>query len=87
MGNLNNLNTLYLDNNQISDLTPIRELNNLNALFLNNNQVSDLTPVKKMSLVRVELKSNLIRDFGDRRNLPRICEGCSIAEQQNYSGD
>jgi internalin A len=36
---------LVLDNNQISDISPLSELRNLGELHLENNQISDIRPL------------------------------------------
>ncbi|EAG1722558.1 leucine-rich repeat domain-containing protein [Listeria monocytogenes] len=54
---LTNLRNLYMDNNQISNLTPISGLANLETLHLNNNQISDLGSLSGLINIR-----NLIMD-------------------------
>jgi len=42
---LTRLEKLYLDNNQISNLSPLSGLNYLRELYLNNNEISDIGPL------------------------------------------
>ncbi|MBC1388604.1 LPXTG cell wall anchor domain-containing protein, partial [Listeria innocua] len=52
------LRYLYMDNNQVSDLTPISGLTNLETLHLNNNQISDLGPLSALTNLRNLLMDN-----------------------------
>ena len=54
IGHLTALETLFLDNNQIDDLTPLADLKNLETLFLgyNHNQITDLTPLNQLTKLR-----------------------------------
>ena len=47
-----NLNTLHLDRNQVSDLSPLAGLIGLRALFLYHNPVSDISPLKGLKNLR-----------------------------------
>ena len=47
-----NLNTLHLDRNQISNLSPLTGLIGLRALFLYHNPVSDISPLKGLKNLR-----------------------------------
>jgi Leucine-rich repeat (LRR) protein len=42
------LQHLVLRDNQISDLSPLKELHNLTSLDLGGNQISDLSPLKEL---------------------------------------
>ncbi|WP_376699917.1 leucine-rich repeat domain-containing protein, partial [Listeria innocua] len=58
---LNNLRYLYMDNNQVSDLTPISGFTNLGILYLDNNQISDLTPISSFTNLSIlHLNNNQI---------------------------
>jgi Leucine-rich repeat (LRR) protein len=53
--------TLYLENNQISDLTPLIQLNNLKGLYLKNNDITDISPLLSLaSLKSVDIRNNLL---------------------------
>ena len=47
-----NLEWLDLQDNQISDLSPLIGLINLRVLILNNNSVSDISPLKRLKKSR-----------------------------------
>ena len=49
---------LYLDRNQVSDLSPIASATNMVRLHLNNNQVIDLSPLSGMSQMNYLLLNN-----------------------------
>ncbi|CAL5985062.1 leucine-rich_repeat domain-containing protein [Hexamita inflata] len=42
------LNTLYVDNNQIKDVSPLNSLTNLKILYLPDNKVSDLSQLRNL---------------------------------------
>jgi len=55
---------LELDNNQISNITPLESLAELGTLHLNNNQISDVTPIGSlMELVDLQLNRNQISNI------------------------
>jgi len=61
LGNLKNLRVLYLQRNQISDISPLKKLTNLEVLSLNGNQVvtiSALSSLKKLQ--KLYLRENKI---------------------------
>ncbi|MEG4082849.1 leucine-rich repeat domain-containing protein [Microcoleus sp. POL10_C6] len=61
---LSNLTDLNLENNQISDLTPLQSLTNLTDLNLENNQILDLTPLQSLTnLTDLNLSHNQISDL------------------------
>jgi len=45
LAGLTNLTVLYLNNNQIVDISPVSGLTNLTELDLRNNQITDLQPL------------------------------------------
>jgi internalin A len=74
-----NLRELELDNNGISDITPLRALGTLENLSLDNNQITDLTPlVENEGLSEgdvVSLEHNLLelsQDSEDQQNIARL---------------
>ena len=59
-----NLTTLWLSNNQISDITPLKDLTNLTWLYLDSNNISDLTRLAALTnLETLWLSSNQISDL------------------------
>ena len=59
-----NLNTLYLHDNQIVDITPLNQLNNLETLDLYGNQIVDIAPLQQLiNLNRLTLHDNQIVDL------------------------
>ena len=54
---------LFLDNTEVSDLTPLAGMRNLEVLHLDGTQVSDLAPLAKLtSLQRLSLSNTQIRE-------------------------
>jgi internalin A len=48
--NLENLSMLYLDDNQIRDVTPLSVMTNMSGwLSLRNNQINDLSPLLSLT--------------------------------------
>ncbi|MEG5162530.1 leucine-rich repeat domain-containing protein [Microcoleus sp. AT3-A2] len=70
---LSNLTNLNLENNQISDLTPLQSLTNLTNLNLGNNQISDLTPLQSLTnLIELNLENNQISDLTPLQSLTSL---------------
>ncbi|MCJ8270697.1 MAG: leucine-rich repeat domain-containing protein, partial [Psychrosphaera sp.] len=70
---LPNLHTLWLDNNNIIDLNPLRQYTNLQSLGLNNNKIADITPLKNLhQLECIYLSINSISDLTPLINLTEI---------------
>ncbi|MCP4676322.1 MAG: hypothetical protein GY854_12580, partial [Deltaproteobacteria bacterium] len=46
---LRQLKYLYLDSNQIADVSPLKNLTKLNWLYLNSNQIADVSPLKNLT--------------------------------------
>ncbi|MEG4252316.1 DUF6745 domain-containing protein, partial [Microcoleus sp. Pol10D4] len=54
-----NLSSLYLNNNQITDISALRELTNLSSLYLNNNQITDISALRELTnLTTLYLNNN-----------------------------
>ncbi|WP_333168744.1 leucine-rich repeat domain-containing protein [Microcoleus sp. AT3-A2] len=52
---MTNLNSLYLDKNQISDIKPLASLTNLKKLHLNGNPIApEICPLKPESICQWE---------------------------------
>ena len=61
---------LYLQDNRISDITPLKDLN-ISVLLLDHNQISDVTPLQnQINLEVLDLRYNCISDFTPINNLP-----------------
>ncbi|WP_024833258.1 Ig-like domain-containing protein [Ruminiclostridium josui] len=68
-----NLSMLYLTDNQIEDISQLRELTNLEYLFLNYNKISNLAPLEKLSkLYILSLSSNQITDLSPLKDLTKL---------------
>jgi hypothetical protein len=58
------LQSLYVDNNRISDLSPIKDLKWVDLLGLKNNQISDLSPLAALTELRYTfLEGNPLKDL------------------------
>ncbi|PAT02695.1 hypothetical protein CI105_01675 [Candidatus Izimaplasma bacterium ZiA1] len=67
------LKILHLQNNEISDISPISGFTNLEELVLFNNLIDDITEISGMtSLVEINLSDNLIVDFEGLLQIPNI---------------
>jgi len=68
-----NLETLILNDNEITDLAPISGLTNLRALQLNGNQISDLQPLAGLTnLENLGLSSNEITDLSPLTDITKL---------------
>ncbi|MEJ6949686.1 leucine-rich repeat domain-containing protein [Natronospora cellulosivora (SeqCode)] len=87
--------SLQLDNNQISDLRPITHLNELRILGLSSNQIEDLTPLREMEFIReLFLYNNNIKNLEGIENVkiftlhvgsnPLTLEGIKVIEEMEY---
>jgi internalin A len=67
------LQHLVLRDNQISDLSPLKELHNLTNLYLIDNQISDLSPLKELhNLTSLSLSGNQISDLSPLKELHNL---------------
>jgi Leucine-rich repeat (LRR) protein len=72
---LKNLTTLALDNNEISDVSPLKGLENLTHLNLMNNKISDVSPLKELAnLTHLNLMNNKISDVTALKGLANLTE-------------
>jgi internalin A len=70
---LNNLTSLNLRSNQISDFSFLRELNNLTSLDLSNNQISDCSFLRELNnLISLNLSNSQISDCSFLRELNNL---------------
>jgi hypothetical protein len=64
---------LWLDNNQITDISPLAQLENLTGLWLYGNNVSDLSPLGNLSRLTVlSVNDNNVTDLEPLANLKRL---------------
>ena len=87
---MTNLTSLFLNNNEISDLTPLSDLANLSRLRLHQNQVSDLTPLAGLTNLRdLWLQDNQISDLtplaGLANSVNLYLDGNQIDEINDWS--
>ena len=65
-----NLSKLDLGDNNISDISPLKNLRNLLGLDLNGNNISDISPLKNLRKLRkLDLDGNNISDISPLKNL------------------
>ncbi|MYK51262.1 MAG: leucine-rich repeat domain-containing protein, partial [Gemmatimonadetes bacterium] len=70
---LTSLERLFLENNSISDVTPLSNLTSLESLYLSSNNISDVTPLSNLtSLERLFLENNSISDVTPLSNLTSL---------------
>ena len=78
---MTSLTELYLQWNQITDITPLSALTSLNNLALQNNQITDLTPLSALtSLTELGLRNNPGR-FSNSDETVRLltrARGCKV---------
>ncbi len=68
-----NLSTLWLNNNQISDVSPLQNLTSLLHLNLGGNQISDVSSLQNLtSLQYLRLDGNQISDVNPLQNLKAL---------------
>ena len=75
-----NLKSLDLDNNKITDISPLGNLVNLESLYLVNTQITDISPLFKLSNLRYlylsknNIDDNTLQEL--REHLPECSIGC-----------
>ena len=70
---LGKLTTLYLEGNNISDITPLAQLTQLTKLFLVGNNISDITPLAQLTkLTALDLSNNNISDLTPLAQLTQL---------------
>jgi Leucine-rich repeat (LRR) protein len=68
-----NVTVLWLNHNQISDISPLSKLTELQRLYLSSNQISDLTPLSELiNLTTLSLSNNQIIDISPLSNLTNL---------------
>lgn len=68
LGELTNLNKLYLDGTGIEEITSLSALNKLEALIIKNTKVRDISPINNLKLYRVVLENLSINPNYDDLN-------------------
>jgi Leucine-rich repeat (LRR) protein len=69
------LNTLYLQNNEIEDITSLKDLPTLEILNLSNNKIQDITPLSNLiDLYILDLDSNGIEELSPLSSLQSLKE-------------
>ena len=80
-----NLNSLNLNGNHISDITPLRDLTALTYLSLSGNQISDITALKDLTvLTTLWISQNKISDISSLENLTALT---ALSLNQNKISD
>jgi transglutaminase-like putative cysteine protease len=78
----NNLEELYLYNNQITDVSPLSGLINLKTLYLGRNQITDVSPLSGLTnLQELILGGNQITDVSPLSGLTNLRD-LSLTENQ-----
>ena len=68
-----NLQELYLNDNNIENITPLAKLINLNILDLSSNKIENITPLAKLEQLRLlDLSSNKIENITSLTNLKQL---------------
>ena len=76
------LNSLLLDGNQVSDLTPLKSLRWLSTLRLRQNKVSDLAPLSDLRELRYTfLEGTTVSDLGPLVEMARK----DVAGEQRFA--
>jgi internalin A len=67
---MTSLKVLYLEGNQVRDISPLAGLTSLQELYLQNNQISDIKALSGLiNLEWLHLKGNRIKDISSLSNL------------------
>ncbi|MEG3916061.1 leucine-rich repeat domain-containing protein [Microcoleus sp. w2-18bC1] len=70
---LSSMTILYLDNNQITDISVLGSLTNLTTLFLNDNQITDISVLGSLTnLTTLFLNDNQITDISSLGSLTNL---------------
>ena len=82
-----NLEKLYLNENEISDLSPIAKLNKLTKLSLIRNRISDLHPLSELTnLEYLDLYANKIEDISPLAKLTNL-KHLDLHNNNDQTGD
>lgn len=67
------IENLYLENNQIDDISGLKDLKNLSLLVLNNNKLNNLEPLRHLKKLKtLEIQNNCIQSIEPISNLPEL---------------
>lgn len=70
-----NIEELWLDNNQIDDISSLKDLKNLYRLMLNNNKIRNIEPLRHLKkLVDLEIQDNYVQDIEPISSLPKLMD-------------
>lgn len=70
---IDNLEYLYLANNNISDISILKDFTGLNVLDLSNNKITDITPLQNIpNLLDLNLSNNNVKDISALSNLTTL---------------
>ena len=73
LAKLTKLESLWLDDNQIRDVSPLSGLTHLRTLHLGDNRIRDVSPIGKLTeLTSLRLAGNPIEDVGPLANLRNL---------------
>jgi len=79
---------LGIDQNKISDLSPVAKLKNLESISFSDNQVKDLSPLSGlMKLNFILFSSNAVTDLKPLASSPGILAGGQLYFSQNHVAD
>ena len=73
--NSNNIKTLYLNSNELTDISGIKLFKNLKYLYLNDNKIKDISVIQNLKKLKIldirylELKSDQIKYINKCKNL------------------
>jgi len=68
-----NVTKLILNENLISDISPLQSLNNLIFLGIQDNRISDITPLKGLTNIeQLYLRNNLIQDISPLKGMLKL---------------
>ena len=70
---IDNLEYLYLANNNISDISILKDFTGLSVLDLSNNKITDITPLQNITnLIDLNLSNNNVKDISALSNLTAL---------------
>ena len=79
---------LSIDQNKVSDLSPVAKLKNLEAISFSDNQVKDLSPLSGLpKLDYVLFNNNAVTDLKPLASSPGILAGGQVYFTQNHVAD
>ncbi|WP_417913725.1 COR domain-containing protein [Candidatus Electronema sp. JM] len=71
--NLDQLQALYLSDNQFSDISFLKNLNQLRRLYLNNNEIGNISALKDLHQIEMlDLSNNQISDISALKDMSQL---------------